>query len=108
MTAFAVQAPGHGGAVITLTAPTTGSVDTVPTGAGIGLWVVGPSSASATVAIPIPAVDATQAVTPRSVTIATATSQLIPLPSTVYGTGPITLTWSGTLTACVVAVITIP
>jgi len=34
MTAFAVQAPGHGGAVITLTAPTTGSVDTVPTGAG--------------------------------------------------------------------------
>ena len=108
MTAFAVQAPGHGGAVITLTAPTTGSVDTVPTGAGIGLWVVGPSSASATVAIPIPAVDATQAVTPRSVTIATATSQLIPLPSTVYGTGPVTLTWSGTLTACVVAVITIP
>ena len=108
MTAFAVQAPGHGGAVITLTAPTTGSVDTVPTGAGIGLWVVGPSSASATVAIPIPNVDATQMVTARSVTIATATSQLIPLPSTVYGTGPITLTWSGTLTACTCAVITIP
>ena len=108
MTAFTVQAPGHGGAVITLTAPTTGSVDTVPTGAGIGLWVVGPSSASATVAIPIPNVDGTQTVTARSVTIATATSQLIPLPSTVYGTGPITLTWSGTLTACVVAVITIP
>ncbi len=108
MTAFAVQAPGHGGAVITLTAPTTGSVDTVPTGAGIGLWVVGPSSASATVAIPIPNVDGTQTVTARSVTINTATSQLIPLPSTVYGTGPITLTWSGTLTACTVAVITIP
>ena len=108
MTAFAVQGPGHGGAVITLTAPTTGSVDTVPTGAGIGLWVVGPSSASATVAIPIPNVDATQAVTARSVTIATATSQLIPLPSTVYGTGPVTVTWSGTLTAAVVAVITIP
>ena len=35
MTAFTVQAPGHGGAVITLTAPTTGSVDTVPTGAGM-------------------------------------------------------------------------
>ena len=108
MTAFTVQAPGHGGAVITLTAPTTGSVDTVPTGTGIGLWVVGPSSASATVAIPIPNVDATQTVTARSVTINTATSQLIPLPSTVYGTGPVTLTWSGTLTACVVAVITIP
>jgi hypothetical protein len=26
----------------------------------------------------------------------------------VYGVGPITLTWSGTLTACTCAVITIP
>jgi len=108
MTAFSVQAPGHGGAVITLTLPTTGSVDTVPTGPGIGLWVTGPSSASATVAIPLPNVDGTQAVTARSVTINTATSQLIPLPSSVYGTGPITLTWSGTLTASAVAVISIP
>ena len=108
MTAFSVQAPGHGGAVVTLTLPTTGSVDTVPTGPGIGLWVVGPSSASATVAIPVPNVDGTLAVTARSVTIATATSQLIPLPSSVYGTGPITLTWSGTLTASAVAVISIP
>jgi len=108
MTAFTTQSPGHGGAVITLTAPTTGAVDTVPTGPGIGLWVVGPSSASATVAIPLPNVDGTQTVTPRSTTIATATSQLIPLPSSVYGSGPVTLTWSGTLTACVVAVISIP
>ena len=108
MTAFSVQAPGHGGAVITLTAPTTGAVDTVPTGQGIGLWVVGPSSASANVTIPIPNVDGTQAVTGRNVVINTATSQLIPLPSSVYGTGPVTLTWAGTLTACVVAVITIP
>jgi hypothetical protein len=69
---------------------------------------VGPSSASATVTIPIPNVDGTQAVTGRAVTIATATSQLIPLPSSVYGTGPVTVTWSGTLTAAVVAVITIP
>ena len=108
MTAFSVQAPGHGGAVITLTAPTTGAVDTVPTGPGIGLWVNGPSSASATVAIPLPNVDGTQAVTPRSTTISTATSQLIPLPSSVYGAGPVTVTWSGTLTAATVAVITIP
>jgi len=108
MTAFAVQAPGHGGAVITLTAPTTGSVDTVPTGQGIGLWVVGPSSASANVTIPIPNVDGTQAVTGRNVVINTGTSQLIPLPSSVYGAGPVTLTWAGTLTACTVAVITIP
>ena len=109
MTAFTVQAPGHGGAVITLTAPTTGSVDTVPTGTGIGLWVVGPSSASANVTIPIPNVDATQTVTGRNVVIATGnTPWLIPLPSSVYGPGPVTLTWAGTLTACTVAVITIP
>jgi hypothetical protein len=108
MTAFAVQGPGHAGAVITLTAPTTGAVDTVPTGPGIGLWVVGPSSASANVTIPIPNVDGTQAVTGRNVVINTATSALIPLPSSVYGTGPVTVTWAGTLTAAVVAVITIP
>jgi len=108
MTAFAVQAPGHGGAVITLTLPTTGAVDTVPTGPGIGLWVVGPSSASANVTIPIPNVDGTQAVTGRNVVVATGTSQLIPLPSSVYGAGPVTLTWAGTLTASAVAVIAIP
>lgn len=108
MTAFSVQAPGHGGAVITLTLPTTGSVDTVPTGPGIGLWCVGPSSASMNVTIPIPNVDGTQTVTGRNVVINTATSQLIPLPSSVYGTGPITLTWGGTLTASAVAVISIP
>lgn len=108
MTAFAVQAPGHGGAALTLTAPTTGSVDTVPTGAGIGLLVVGPSSASANVTIPIPNVDGTQTVTGRNVVISTGTTALIPLPSTVYGTGPVTVTWAGTLTACTCAVITIP
>lgn len=108
MTAFAVQGPGHAGAVITLTAPTTGAVDTVPTGQGIGLWVVGPSSASANVTIPIPNVDGTQAVTGRNVVIATGTSALIPLPSSVYGPGPITLTWAGTLTACTCAVVNIP
>jgi len=108
MTAFTVQGPPHAGAVITLTAPTTGAVDTLPTGAGIGLWVVGPSSASANVTIPIPNVDGTQAVTGRNVVISTGTSALIPLPATVYGTGPVTVTWAGTLTACVCAVITIP
>jgi len=108
MTAFSVQAPGHGGAVITLTAPTTGAVDTVPTGPGIGLLAVGPSSASMNVTIPIPNVDGTQAVTGRNVVIATADKPwVIPLPSTVYGPGPITLTWAGTLTASGVAVVTI-
>ena len=109
MTAFAVQAPGHAGAQMTMTAPTTGAVDTVPTGQGIGMWITAPSSASATVVIPIPNVDGTQAVTGRTIVIATGnTPWLVPLPSSVFGAGPVTLTWSGTLTAMTMAVVTIP
>ena len=108
MTAFTVQAPGHAGAALTMTVPTTGAVDTVPTGAGIALLVTPPSSASMNVTIPIPNVDGTQAVTGRNVVIATTDKPwIIPLPSTVYGAGPITLTWAGTLTASGVAVVTI-
>jgi hypothetical protein len=53
-------------------------------------------------------VDGTQAVTGRNVVIATGQSWLIPLPSSVYGAGPVTVTWAGTLTACTCAVVTIP
>jgi hypothetical protein len=106
MTAFTVQAPPHAGQQITMTLPTTGAVDTVPTGPNIALLVTAPSSASMNVTLPIPNVDATQTVTGRNVVIATAnTPWLIPLPSTVYGPGPITLTWAGTLTASGVAVV---
>lgn len=109
MTVFTVQGPGHAGMKFTMTAPTTGSVDTVPTGAGIGLLVLPPSSASANVTIPIPNVDGTQAVTGRNVVITTGdTPWIIPLPSSVYGAGPVTLTWAGTLTAMTVAVVNIP
>lgn len=98
MTALAAQNPPHAGAQITTTLPTTGSVDTCPTGDGLSLIVVGPSSASATVSLPIPNFDG-QAVTARSVTVASGQTWAIPLPVAVYGNGPITLTWSGTLTA---------
>lgn len=109
MTAFTVQGPAHAGLKLTMTAPTTGAVDTVPTGPGIALLVLAPSSASANVTIPIPNVDSTQAVTGRNVVISTAdTPWLIPLPSSVYGVGPVTLTWAGTLTAMTCAVVNIP
>jgi hypothetical protein len=109
MTAFAVQAPGHAGQKITMVLPTTGAVDTVPTGAGVGLLVTAPSSASMNVTIPIPNVDGTQAVAGRNVVVTAAdTPWIIPLPSSVYGAGPVTLTWAGTLTASGVAVVTIP
>lgn len=107
MTAYALQTPAHAGLTLTPTTPTTGAVDTCPTGANIGLLIVGPSSASATVAIPVPNVDGL-AVTSRSVTVASGQTWLVPMPSTVYGPGPVTLTWSGTLTACVVYLIATP
>ena len=107
MTALATQAPGHAGLQLSpMTTPTTGAVDTVPTGANISMLILA-GSGTATVTIPIPNVDSTQAVTGRLVTIATGnTPWMVPLPSSVYGTGPVTLTWGGTLTGvtyCVVA-----
>ena len=104
MTALVAQSPPHAGAQLTMTLPTTGAVDTCPTGANLSLLVVGPSSASATVALPVPTFDGL-AVTSRSVTVASGQTWLVPLPSSVYGPGPITLTWSGTLTASAEAVI---
>lgn len=108
MTAFSVQGPGHAGAQITMTAPTTGAVDTVPTGQGIGLLMLAGSS-SGNVTVPIPNVDGTQAVTGRVVTVASGnTPWILPLPSTVYGPGPVTVTWAGTLTGITVAVVNVP
>jgi hypothetical protein len=104
MTALAAQSPTHAGQQLTMTTPTTGAVDTAPTGPGLSLLVVGPSSASATVALPVPTYDGL-AVTARSVTIPSGQVWLIPLPDTVYGPGPIVLTWSGTLTAATEAVV---
>ena len=48
-----------------------------------------------------------QAVTARSVTVASGQTWQIPLPPSVYGVGPITVTWSGTLTASSVAITTV-
>lgn len=106
MTAYAIQSPPHAGQQLTMTLPTTGAVDTWPTGANVHALIVGPSSASATVALPIPTFDG-QAVTARSVTIASGQVWSIPLPPSVYGVGPITVTWSGTLTASSVAIVTV-
>jgi len=107
MTAYSIQTAPHAGLQLTPTTPTTGAVDTCPTGANIAMVIAGPSSASATVAIPLPAYDG-QAVTARSVTVATGQTWIVPMPSAVYGPGPVTLTWSGTLTAATVNVISAP
>lgn len=107
MTAYALQTPAHAGLTLSSTTPTTGAVDTCPTGANIVMFIVGPSSASASVAIPVPNVDGL-AVTSRSFSVASGAIGVIPMPSTVYGPGPVTLTWSGTLTACTVNVVSAP
>lgn len=103
MTAYSLQTPPHSGAQVTTVTPTTGAVDTCPTGPYVTLCITGPSSASATVAIPLPSYDG-QAVTARSVTVPSGQTWQVPLPASVYGPGPLTLTWSGTLTACTVYV----
>jgi hypothetical protein len=106
MTAYTIQSPAHAGLQLAGTLPTTGAVDTCPTGANIAMVITGPSSASATVAIPLPAYDG-QAVTARSVTVASGQTWIVPMPATVYGPGPVTLTWSGTLTASAVNVVAV-
>ena len=105
MTALATQSPGHGGLQLSMTTPTTGAVDTVPTGSNIALLILA-GSGTATVALPYPNVDSTQTVTSRTITIASGnTPWSVPLPSSVLGTGPITLTWGGTLTGVTYAVV---
>ena len=105
MTALSTQSPGHAGLQLTMTTPTTGAVDTVPTGANISLLILA-GSGTATVALPYPNVDSTQTVTARTISIASGnTPWTVPLPPTVYGTGPITLTWGGTLTGVTYAVV---
>lgn len=108
MTALAVQGPAHAGAQITPTTPTTGAVDTIPTGAGIALLILA-GSGSANVTIPIPNVDGSQTVTGRNVVIASGnTPWLVPVPDSVYGPGPVTVTWAGTLTGVTYSAIRVP
>jgi len=106
MTAYSIQSPAHAGLQLSGTLPTTGAVDTCPTGPNVQMIIQGPSSASATVSIPLPAYDG-QAVTARSVTVASGTVWSVPMPASVYGPGPVTLTWSGTLTASSVNVVAV-
>jgi hypothetical protein len=62
-----------------------------------------------TVSLPLPTVD-NQAVTARVVSLAATAglTALIPLPSSVYGSSPVVLTYTGTLAGVGVAVIAIP
>jgi hypothetical protein len=105
---YSLQSPPHAGAQLTFVVPASG--DLVTPGQGIGLMVINPTgNGSVSVSLPMPTSDGVT-VGPRSVTCAASSVNptIIPLPSAVYGTSPISLTYTGTLTTVQVALITIP
>ena len=110
MTAYVVQSPPHAGATVTLAAPGGTTGDTAPTGSGIALLVVNGATV-ATLTLPVPSFDGLT-VTSRTVTLTASVPTIIPLPSSVYGTGTVALTYSNVTTltggATGVAVITVP
>lgn len=108
MTTYALQSPGHPGAELTFNTPASG--DLAPCGAKTALMVVNPTgNGNVTVSLPMPASDGVS-VGPRVVTCPAGSSAptWIPLPTSVYGEGPISLTYTGTLATVEVAVVTIP
>lgn len=107
MTTYALQSPPHAGAQLSFNVPANG--DLAATGPGIALMVVNPlGNGTVTVSIPVPQTDG-MTVGPRVVSCpAGAPPTVIPLPSYVYGNGPVALTYTGTLATVQVALITIP
>jgi hypothetical protein len=105
---YALQSPPHAGAQITFQVPASG--DLALPGQGVGLLVLNPTgNGTVTPSLPMPASDGVT-VGPRTVACAaaSATPTLIPLPQSVYGSAPIAITYTGTLTTVQVALITIP
>ena len=105
MATYTVQNPAHTGAQLVPVVPANG--DIVPCGPGIGLLVVNPAAnGNVTVSLPMISFDGVT-VGPRVVTVPQATTWLIPLPSTVYGSTA-TLTYTGTLGTVQVSAIATP
>lgn len=111
MTTYTVQSPPHAGAAVTLAAPGGTSGDLAPTGSGLALLVINGATPT-TVTLTPPPVDGLTVAT-RTVTIAANSTNLIPLPVSVYGTGTTAIGYGNvtTLTGSSntgVAVITVP
>jgi hypothetical protein len=106
MATYVLNNPSHSGGQITFTSPPANN-DVCPCGSGMALLVVNPA-ANGTVTVSIPALtDDGLVVGPRVVSVPQATSFLIPMVSSVYGTSA-TLTYTGTLATVQVALITSP
>lgn len=103
MTTYAVQTPVHAGTQYTWVTPTSG--DLAPTGPANYLRVFNGSVSSINVTLPVPSFDGLT-VTSRVVAVPASTLAApnpvdIPLPSTVYGTGTVAITYSATTTVSV-------
>ena len=106
MATYLNQSPVHAGSQVTFTSPPA-SGDIAPCGPGIGLLVVNPTGGTTiTVSLPMLPVDGMTA-GPRVISIPVTTTELIPLPSSVYGSS-VTITYTGTLTTVQVASISSP
>src|SRR6185312_5521602 len=111
MATYSVQSPPHAGALITVQAPGGTTGDLAPTGSGIALYVSNGATPTTVTLVPTPFDGLT--VGTRTVTIAAASQYLIPLPSSVYGAGTVSVGYGNitTLTGATgfcVAVGTIP
>lgn len=108
MAIYAIQSPGHGGLnMLTsgMTTPVNG--DQVQPGPGTFLLIQSGASGAATLSIPLPTYDG-QVVGPRVfASFGASNIELIPIPTSVYGSSLVTLTWGGTLTTVVVAAVTV-
>ena len=103
MAVYPIQNPPHSGLpALTMVTPVTG--DQVQPGPNEGLLVVSGASGAPVLTLPMPTYDG-QVVGPRVITMAANSVYWIDIPSSVYGTGLLTLGWSGTLTTVTVAAI---
>ncbi len=106
-TNYTIQSPTHAGLALTYVSPPANG-DVVPCANTYGLIVVNPS-ANGTVTVALPAAGVLAdglAVTARTISCASPSTTIIPLPPLVYGNSA-TLTWTGTLTTVQAAVVQI-
>ena len=104
MATYAVQSVSHAGTQPTWQTPASG--DLAPTGPANYLIVFNGGGSPITVTLPLSPTYDTLAVSSRTVTVPASTLAapapvLIPLPSSVYGTGTTTVNYSSTTTVSV-------
>jgi len=105
---YALQGAPHAGAQVSYTTPPANG-DTFTPLQGAGLLITQPSAGgtSITISIPTPTYDGLTGPV-RVVTVPANVDYIIPVPDSVYGTAPVAVTYTGTLTSVGVALVRIP